>query len=132
MCNNIKTKALGVRIRSLFLVFLLIISMFTMVACDDKEDVVTTQEFELVSCYIEYRNITNGFGGGVRIDEYLHYGYVDETGTVIFEEKTFGSYLNFQVTEETPKYIIETNGNKKTYTFQLTREMYKNINDSQQ
>lgn len=132
MYNSIKSKALGVRIRSLLLVFLLLISMFTIVACDDKEDVVTTQEFELVSCYIEYRNITNGFGGVVRIDEYLHYGYVDENGKVIFEEKTFGSYLNFQVTEETPKYIIETNGNKKTYTFQLTREMYKNINDSQQ
>ena len=139
MCNNIKSKALGVRIRSLLLVFLLIISISTMVACDDKEDVVTTQEFvvttqefELVSCYIEYRNITNGFGGVVRIDEYLHYSYVDKNGKVIFEEKTFGSYLNFQVTEETPKYIIETDGNNKTYTFQLTREMYKNINDSQQ
>jgi len=99
MCNNIKSKALGVRKRSLLLVFLLIISMLTMVACDSKEDVVTTQEFELVSCYIEYRNITNGFGGVVRIDEIFHYGYVDDNGKVIFGEMSFGNHLDLKVTD---------------------------------
>ena len=131
MCNNIKSKALGVRKRSLLLVFLLIISMLTMVACDSKEDVVTTQEFELVSCYIEYRNITNGFGGVVRIDEIFHYGYVDDNGQVIFGEMSFGNHLDLKVTEETPKVIITTSRTKTTYAFKLTRKMYNNLNTSQ-
>lgn len=132
MYSNIKSKKLGVNLRRVIIAFLLIATIFTMVGCQQDEGEVTTQEFELVTCYIEYRNVTNGFGGVVRIDEYLHYGYVDESGKVIFDEMSFGSYLNFQVTEETPKLIIEATRNSKTYTFQLTREMYKNINDSQQ
>ena len=132
MCNSIKSKALGVRKRSLLLVFLLIISMFTMVACDNKEEEVTTQEFELVSCYIEFRNKTNGFGGILRTDEYFHYGYVDENGKVIFDEMYFGNHLDLRITEETPKVIITTSKNSKTYAFELTREMYNNLNSSQE
>ncbi len=132
MCNSIKSKTLGVCKRSLLLVFLLIISMFIMVACDSEEKVVTTQEFELVSCYIEYRNKTNGFGGIIKTDEYLHYGYVDDNGQVTFGEMPFSNYLELKVTEETPKVIITTSNNNKTYAFELTREMYKNINSSQQ
>lgn len=134
MCNNIKSKTLGVRIRSLLLVFLLIASVFTMVACDSystEDVVVTTEEFELVYCYIEYRNQTNGFGGITGTSEYLHYGYVDDNGQVIFDEMSFGNHLNFTVTEETSKIIITTTKNKTTYAFELTREMYNNLNSSQ-
>ena len=133
MYNNIKSKTLGVRIQSLLLVFLLIASVFTMVACDSDstEDLVTTKEFELVSCYIEYRNKTNNFGGILRTDEYLHYGYVDDNGKVIFDELRFGNHLNFTVTEETPKVIITTSKNEITYAFELTREMYNNLNSGQ-
>ena len=131
MCNNIKSKALGVRKSILLLAFLLIISMFTMVACDSKQEVTTTQEFEVVSCYIEYRNVTNGFGGIHRTDEYLHFGYVDDNGKVIFKELHFGNHIDFQITEGTSKVIITTSNSKTTYAFQLTREMYNNLNSSQ-
>ena len=103
MYSNIKSRKLGVNMRRVIIAFLLIVTIFTMVGCQQDEGEVTTQEFELVTCYIEYRNVTNGFGGVVRVDEYLHYGYVDESGKVIFDEMSFGSYLNFQVTDETPK-----------------------------
>lgn len=140
MHNDIKTKASGVHKRNIVLVFLLAISMNTMVACDsdtqefefykEERKQETPQEFELVSVYIEYRNITNKFGGVVRTDEYIHYGYVDENGQVIFDEM----YLKkddicFQVTEGTPKIIITTS--PETYAFYLTREMYSNLNSSQ-
>ena len=130
MFNNIKSKLLGVRIRSLLLVFLLIVSMFSIVACDNKEDVVTTQEFELVSCYIEYRNETNWMGGIIKTEEYFHYGYVDDNGQVIFDEMYF-EYLDLKVTEGTSKVIITTSKSKTTYTFELTREMYNNLKPSQ-
>lgn len=130
MCNNIKSKALGVRKRSLLLVFLFIISMFAMVACD-KTVQVTTNEFELVSCYIEYRNRTNGFGGVLGTDEYLHYGYVDSNGHVTFKEIIMGYYIDFQLTEGTPKVTIRSSSVETRYTFQLTREMYNNLNSSQ-
>ena len=133
MCNNIKAKTLGVHFRSLLLIFLIIAIIFTLIACDsdDTEDVVTTEEFELVYCYIEYRNQTNGFGGITGTSEYLHYGYVDDNGKVIFDEIEFGYYLNFTITEETPKIIITTSENETTYTFELTREMYNNLSSSQ-
>ena len=133
MYNNIKSKTLGVHVRNLLLIFLIIASFFTLIACDsdDTEDVVTTQEFELVYCYIEYRNQTNGFGGITGTSEYLHYGYVNDNGEVIFKEMSFGNHLNFTVTEETPKIIITTSNNKTTYAFELTREMYNNLSSSQ-
>jgi len=130
MCNNIKEKALGVRSRRVILVLLLIISILTMVACDSKESQVTTQEFELVSCFIEFRNETNGFGGITRTDKYLHYGYINEEGKVTFDEKYF-DYGEYELTEETPKVSIKTSKSETTYTFYLTREMYENINTSQ-
>ena len=130
MCINIKSKSLGVRIRSLLLVFLLLVSMFSLVACDNSEDVVTTQEFELVSCYIEYRNETNWMGGIIKTEEYFHYGYVDDNGQVIFDEMYF-EYLDLKVTEGTSKVIITTSKSKTTYTFELTREMYNNLKPSQ-
>ena len=131
MCNNIKTKALGVRKTSFLLVFLLIISMFTMVACDSNKEVTTTQEFEIISCYLEHRNVTNNFGGVLRVEEYFHYAYLDDNGKVIFKEMLFGDYIDFQVTEGKPKVIITTSKSKTTYAFRLTKEMYNYLNSGQ-
>lgn len=131
MLRSIKITKLGVYARRGMLVLLIVISLFTLVACNKKNEQVTTQEFELVSCYIEYKNVTNGFGGIVRTDEYLHYGYIDANSKVIFDEMSFGSWINFEITEETPKFIVVAENGSKDYTFQLTREMYKNINSSQ-
>ena len=131
MCNNIKSKTLGAHKRKLMLVLLLVISMLTMVACESKPVQVTTTEFELVSCYIEYRNKTNLYGGVLDTDEYLHYGYADSNGNVTFKEIIMGYYIDFQLTEETPKVIIRSSSVETRYTFQLTREMYNNLNSSQ-
>jgi len=138
MYSIIKSRKLGVNLWRVLIAFLLIVTIFTMAGCqpdegdEGDEGIVITQEFELVTCYIEHRNETNLYGGITEVDQFLHYGYVDESGKVIFDEMRFGSYLNFQVTDETPKCIIEASRNSKTYTFKLTREMYKNINYSQQ
>lgn len=132
MYNNIKLKTLGVHKRKVLLIFfVIVINMFTMVACMNNEIQLTTQEFELVSCYIEYRNRTNFYGGVMGTDEYLHYGYANDNGQVTFDEIRSGYYIDFQITEETPKVIIKTSPTETTYTFQLTREMYNNLNSSQ-
>lgn len=102
-----------------------------MVACEIKDEQVTTQEFELVYFYIEYRNVTNGFGGIVGTNKYLHYGYIDANSKVIFDEIFFSSWINFEITEETPKVIVVVGKNSTDYTFQLTRKMYEDINSSQ-
>lgn len=131
MCNNIKSKTLGVHKRKLILVLLLTISMFTMLGCDYKGLQVTTYEFELLSCYIEYRNQTNMYGGILRTDEYLHYAYTNGNGKVIFDEMPIGYHVDFQLTEGTPKIIMRSSSAKKEYIFQLTRDMYNNLNSGQ-
>ena len=76
--------------------------------------------------------IKRNFGGIIRTEEYLHFGYVDGNGQVIFDETYFGNHIDFQVAEGTPKVIIKTSNLYGTsHAFQLTREMYENINSSQ-
>lgn len=131
MCNNIKERISGVHKRKIILVILLVISMLTMVACENKPMQVTTSEFELVSCYIEYRHKTNLYGAILDTDEYLHYGYVDSNGDVTLKEIIMGNHIEFKLTEGTPKVIIKSSSVETRYIFQLTREMYKNLNSSQ-
>ena len=131
MCNNIKSKILGVHKRKLILVFLLVISMLTMVACESKPVQVTTCEFELVSCYIEQRNETNIYGGVLRTHEYIHYAYIDGSGNVRLAERIMGVHINLAITEKTPKVIINDSWVETTYTFYFTREMYNKLYSGQ-
>lgn len=92
---------------------------------------IESQEFELVSCCVEFRKETNAFGTIVKTDEYLHYGYINEDKKVNFKaiNKRL-NYINFELTEETPK-VINFGKEKNNYTFKLTREMYNNLSTSQ-
>lgn len=134
MFNNIKLKTLGVHKRKLILVFLLVISMITMVACESKPVQVTTSEFELASCYIEQRSETNIYGGVLRTHEYIHYTYIDGSGNVRLRELIMGIDVNLKITENTPRVVITGSDSwwvETTYTFYLTREMYNNLYTSQ-
>ena len=115
MYTSIKSKTLGTRKLSFLLAFLLIFSMFTMVACSSKEETVTTQEFELVSCYIEYRNETNWMGGIIDTDEYFHYGYVDENG----HPKYYGRFNQGVVTINLPRIAYENKCDKNKFYAEL-------------
>ena len=127
MSNSIKSKVLGVRERRIILVFLLVIIILTMVACDGIKPQVTTYEYELVSCYVEIRNLTNLYGGTIQTNKYVHFSYIIGNGNVKSQEKQIGDFTYFQITDGTPKLPITTGFGDASYTFQLTREMYNKL-----
>lgn len=130
-----KTNKKSSIIRKGLFIVLIIASVFSMVACSDNGDNNTYQEYELVSCYIENRNVTNGFGGTIKTTDILHYGYIAENREVVFDEQEIVSGLiEFEIAydspKETPKVIIKKDEGRIIHIFRLSRDMYKNINNS--
>ena len=132
-----KTNKKAGNIRQVLIILVIILTLFSIVACADNDENTTNQEYELVSCYIENRNETNGFGGIMKRRNILHYGYIYENRKVIFDEQEIVSGLiEFEIAydspKETPKVIIMEDQGKIIHVFRLTREMYLNINNSKQ
>ena len=133
MKNKSKSKFLNSIKRHWFDAFLGVVILLMVSICiagyvnQGPKRIVSTEEFELVSCYVEIRDITNGFGGIEGTKEYLHYGYIDANGNVEFDEMQF-QYANYNITEETSKLIVVKNNRGQTdTTFLLTKGMYNNL-----
>lgn len=131
MLSVIKSKKFNIVKRSLLLLYFVVIFSFTMVACDNKESVITTEEFELVSCYVESRNETNLYGGVLKTKEYFHYAYVNDEEKVVFDE-IYLPWAEFEITDKTSKVIITSNNGSTNYTFKLTKEMYNKLNSAKE
>lgn len=119
----------------LVIIFIVISTLLTSCGPDNSKGSSTPQalEYQLVSCYIEFRNVTNQFGGILYTDKYFHYGFLSGDQVIFDELKMYDSYggitykLKFEITDENPKVIKQKSSYQNVFTFQLTQEMYDKL-----
>ena len=128
---------LSVGKRSILIIFLILISV-SLTSCEldiPAENSYTPEvwEFKLITCSVEERNVTNGFGGVIRTDKYLKYAFQDGDEVIFKEKEMKDTYdhinyrLKFEVTDGEAKIIQENGRDQIIFTFQLTQEMYDRI-----
>ena len=119
--------------RSMFIIFIVIICMFTTACSYSGNHHHRETEFELVSCYVDKKIVTTRKPMGKEKHFYIHYGFKDGENIVYKEKRLLSTYkysnyrLEFELTEGKEKIIQTYTSDQVVLTFKLKKDTYNSI-----